>query len=77
MTAMIQTIWGLIAVLLAVGIIAVVILFQPELRRMIDHISNLRLSKVFGITKPEQDMVVAIDQVVKACGTSAAAVWVR
>lgn len=52
---------------LAVGLIAVVVLFQPELRRMIDHVSNLRLSKIFGITKPEQDMVVAIEQVVNAC----------
>ena len=52
---------------LDVGLIAVVILFQPELRRMIDHISNVRLSKLFGITKPEQDMVVAIEQVVNAC----------
>ena len=52
---------------LSVGIIAVVILFQPELRRMIDHVSNVRLSKIFGITKPEQDMVVAIEQVVNAC----------
>ena len=52
---------------LDVGLIAVVILFQPELRRMIDHISNVRLSKIFGITKPEQDLVVAIEQVVNAC----------
>lgn len=52
---------------LDVGLIAVVVLFQPELRRMIDHISNVRLSKLFGITKPEQDMVVAIEQVVNAC----------
>ena len=52
---------------LAVGIIAIVIIFQPELRRMIDHISNMQLSKLFGISKPEQDMVVAIEQVVNAC----------
>ena len=52
---------------LDVGLIAIVILFQPELRRMIDHISNVRLSKIFGITKPEQDLVVAIEQVVNAC----------
>ncbi len=57
----------IISQFLDVGIIAIVILFQPELRRMIDHISNVRLSKIFGITKPEQDMVVAIEQVVNAC----------
>ena len=52
---------------LSIGLIAIVVLFQPELRRMIDHISNVRLSKLFGITKPEQDLVVAIEQVVNAC----------
>lgn len=57
----------IIAQFLDVGLIAIVILFQPELRRMIDHISNVRLSKIFGITKPEQDLVVAIEQVVNAC----------
>ena len=53
--------------LLAVGIIAVVVLFQPELRRMIDHLSNMRLKKLFGIHKPQQEMDPVISQAVMAC----------
>ena len=52
---------------LAVGLLAVVVLFQPELRRMIDHISNMRLKKLFGSTKPEQEMITVINQTVRAC----------
>ena len=57
----------LINQLLAVGTIAVVVLFQPELRRMIDHLSNVRLRKLFGIHKPQQEMDPVIAQVVMAC----------
>ena len=57
----------LINQLLAVGVIAVVVLFQPELRRMIDHLSNMRLRKLFGIHKPVQEMDPIISQVVMAC----------
>ena len=35
---------------LSIGLLAVVVLFQPELRRMIDHISNMRWKKLFGTT---------------------------
>ena len=52
---------------LAVGLLAVVVLFQPELRRMIDHISNMRLKKLFGTSKPEQEMISVINQTVRAC----------
>ena len=52
---------------LAVGLIAVVVLFQPELRRMIDHMGNMKVSKLFGSTKPEQEMAPVIRQVVNAC----------
>ncbi len=52
---------------LAVGIIAVVVLFQPELRRMIDHISKVNLKKFFGTQKSEQEMVPVILQTVHAC----------
>lgn len=53
--------------LLAVGLLAVVVLFQPELRRMIDHISNMRLKKLFGVNKQEQEMIPIINQTVRAC----------
>ena len=33
---------------LAVGLIALVVLFQPELRRMIDHLGNMKFKKLFG-----------------------------
>ena len=59
----------LINQLLAVGIIAVVVLFQPELRRMIDHLSNMRLKKIFGIHKPQQEMDPVIAQAIMACET--------
>lgn len=52
---------------LAVGIIAVVVLFQPELRRMIDHISKVNIKKFFGTQKPEQELVPVILQTVQAC----------
>lgn len=55
--------------LLAVGLIAVVVLFQPELRRMIDHIGAVRFGKLFGTTKPEQELQPVIKQVVMACET--------
>ena len=54
---------------LAVGLIAVIVLFQPELRRMIDQISNVRLEKLFAAEKREQDMDHAISQTVMACET--------
>ena len=57
----------LIDQLLSVGLLAVVILFQPEIRRMLDHITNLRLRKLFGISKPAQNMDPVISQTVMAC----------
>lgn len=52
---------------LSVGVIAVIILFQPELRRMIDHVSKVNLKKFFGAQKTEQEMVPVIVQTVHAC----------
>ncbi len=57
----------LINQVLAVGLVAVVVLFQPELRRMIDHISNLRLQNLLGIEREHQEMGVIIAQTVMAC----------
>ena len=59
----------LINQLLAVGTIAVIVLFQPELRRMIDHLSSMRLRKLFGVHKAEQEMDPVIAQTVMACET--------
>ena len=52
---------------LAVGIIALVILFQPELRRMIDHLGSMKLKNLLGSAEPEQEMEAAISQTVMAC----------
>ena len=52
---------------LSVGLIAIVVLFQPELRRMIDHLGNMKWKKFFGHHKPEQEMVPVIAQTVRAC----------
>ena len=52
---------------LAVGLLAFVILFQPELRRIVDHLGSVRLRSFFGMTKPVQEMDAVITQVVMAC----------
>ena len=53
--------------LLAAGLIAVVVLFQPELRRMIDHLSNVKIKGLLGTQKLEQEMEPVIRQTVQAC----------
>ena len=52
---------------LSIGLLALVILFQPELRRMLDHLSGMKLKKLLGTQKPEQEMVPVISQTVLAC----------
>ena len=62
------TINFLINQLMSVGILAVVILFQPELRRMLDHLgSTVRLRGFFGSGKPVAEMDNVISQTVAAC----------
>ncbi len=53
--------------LLAAGLIAVVVLFQPELRRMIDHLSSVKIKGLLGTQKLEQEMEPVIRQTVQAC----------
>ena len=52
---------------LSIGLLALVILFQPELRRMLDHLSSVKLKKLLGTQKPEQEMIPVIAQTVLAC----------
>ena len=52
---------------LRVGILAFVILFQPELRRMLDHLGNVKLQSLFSSSKPVQEMDAVISQTVMAC----------
>ena len=54
--------------LMSVGLLAVVILFQPELRRMLDRLgSTVRLGGLFGSSKPAAEMDNVISQTVAAC----------
>lgn len=57
----------LLSQLLAVGLIALVVLFQPELRRMLDHVSNIKFKSFLGLKKPEQETLPVIMQTVRAC----------
>lgn len=57
----------LIKQVMQVGLIAVVILFQPEIRRVLDHLGRFKLSHLLGTAQPEQEMVPVITQVVHAC----------
>ena len=54
---------------LAVGLLALVILFQPELRRMLDRLGSVQLRSFLGSTKPVQEMETVISQTVMACET--------
>ena len=50
-----------------VGLIAVVVLFQPELRRMLEHLGNVKLNRFLNPTKEKQEMLPVIRQTVAAC----------
>ena len=52
---------------LAIGLLALVVLFQPELRRMIDHLSNVKLKRLFSGEKIQEEMLPIIAQTVRAC----------
>ena len=53
--------------MLTVGLIAIVVLFQPELRRMIDHLSNVKLKKFLTPQQENEQMIPVIRQTVQAC----------
>ena len=57
----------LLSQLLAIGLLAFVVLFQPELRRMLDHLGSIRLPDFLGGSKPVQEMETVITQTVRAC----------
>ena len=52
---------------LAIGLLAFVVLFQPELRRMLDRLGNVKLRSFLGTEKPAQEMDQVITQTVAAC----------
>jgi diadenylate cyclase len=45
-----HTVNWILSQFLAVGLLAFVILFQPELRRMLDHLGSVRIRNFFGIS---------------------------
>ena len=65
--AKLYTINWLLNQLLAIGLLAFVVLFQPELRRMLDHLGNVKISKFFGMPRQVQEMDAVITQTVRAC----------
>ncbi len=52
---------------LQIGLIALVVLFQPELRRMLDHLGHVKLKNIFGPDKQTQEMAPVVSQTVQAC----------
>ena len=52
---------------LAIGLLALVVLFQPELRRMLDHLGSIRLKAFLGGSKESQEIETVITQTVRAC----------
>ena len=65
--ANLYTISWILGQFLSVGLLAVIILFQPELRRMLDRLGSVRLRSLLGISKPVQEMDSIITQTVMAC----------
>lgn len=53
--------------ILQVSFLMLVILFQPELRRMLDRLGNVQMAKLFNLTKPTAQMETVISQTVMAC----------
>ena len=54
---------------LQVGLVAIVVLFQPELRRMLDHLGSVKLKKLLGTQRTENEMASVIAHAVRACET--------
>ena len=50
-----------------IGLIALVVLFQPELRRMLDHLGHMKVKNFFGVEKNGMEMESLISQTVRAC----------
>ncbi len=52
---------------LQIGLIALVVLFQPELRRMLDHLGNMKFRNLLSSEKQGTEMLPVINQTVAAC----------
>ena len=66
--ARLKTLSFLLGQVLQIGLIALVVLFQPELRRMMEHIGTFNIKSLWGVgngSVNEMDQVIA--QTVQAC----------
>lgn len=53
---------------MSIGLLALVVLFQPELRRMLDHLGSVRIGALLtSAAKPATEMDMVITQTVAAC----------
>ncbi len=66
-TMKLYTMHFLLNQVLQIGLISIVVLFQPELRRMLDRLGTLRLKSLFPGEKNQQEMAPVIAQTVMAC----------
>ncbi len=57
----------LVTQLMTVGLLALVVLFQPELRRILDHLGSVKISKLLGIQHATQELDGVVTQTVMAC----------
>lgn len=62
-----HTLSWILSQVLGIGLLAFVVLFQPELRQMLDHLGHVKLGNLFGNTRPVQEMERVIQQTVNAC----------
>ena len=62
-----HTINWILGQLLSIGLLAFVVLFQPELRHMLNHLGDLKVGQLFGFEKPVQEMEMIIQQTCMAC----------
>ncbi len=62
-----HTLNWILSQVLAVGLLAVVILFQPELRRILDRLGSVRIKGLLGMNKDIPEMDAVISQTVAAC----------
>lgn len=64
-----RTINWIMRQILELGFIALVIIFQPELRRGMDRISGKTMRSLWDTRSPSNDLELAISQTVSACET--------
>ena len=61
------TINFLLQQVMTVGLIAIVVLFQPEIRRILDHLGSVSISKMLKMDHTRREMEIIINQTIMAC----------